>query len=340
VKSSQLASLLAALALAGCATLPTGPHPAASEPAGESISAQGFVPLPLWTKQVVGTLPANTHSQGWDVSDNGIVVGETVTLPNGTDIKPFYWTQSGGIRQLPLPVGATAGRAYAISDNGLYAAGNAIHTGGLTVPVRWSLAGPTVAILQRCGGSLIGTGTAVNDAGVVVGNTGSVAAIWPTARSCQTSIVVQGTMMTQARGLNDLGTVVGLGFQPRRGFHRSATLAGKLLPLSADSWSEGHAVNDVNLVVGRSWRTGVYTAVSWSNVGQPAVVLGALHSAGHVAISDRQRAVWGAPNGTALTRKGTTTTGLNLFPHGVNACGDIVGTESGLAVLYQKRYCD
>jgi uncharacterized membrane protein len=289
---------------------------------------------------VVGTLPGNTHSQGWDVSDNGIVVGETVTLPNGTAVKPFYWSQAAGIRQLPLPVGATAGRAYAISDNGLYATGSVTHTGGLTVPVRWSIAGPTVTILQRCGGSLIGTGTAVNDAGVVVGNTGSVAASWASARSCQSSIVVQGTMMTQARGINDLGTVVGLGFQPIRGFYQSSTLAGKLLPLTGDSWSEGHAVNDVHLVVGRSWRSGVYTAVSWSNLGQPTVVLGTLHSAGNVAISDQGRAVWGTPSGTALTRKGTNTVGLNLFPRGINACGDIAGTESGLAVLYKKRYCD
>ncbi|MGQ0641874.1 MAG: hypothetical protein ACT4P6_14080 [Gemmatimonadaceae bacterium] len=61
---------------------------------------------------------------------------------------------------------------------------------------------------------------------------------------------------------------------------------------------------------------------------------------GIVAVSDKGRIVWSTQTG-GMSRKGTTTWALNIFPHGVNTCGDIVGmSTTRVAVRMKKLVCD
>jgi hypothetical protein len=333
---------LMTLSLAGCGDPPTTPAAgeASNRSPGTPTPAPGFPQPPLWSKQVLGALPGKTASRARDISDDGVVVGESMTGSSGTDALPFYWRQWHGIQPLPFTNGVTAGRALAISDDGRFVTGTMTRN-GIVVPARWNLYLFGAGVGYLCG-DRGGSGMGVNDRFEIVGACDGAATFWTASPPPpdEIPVVVLGTTMAQGLGLNNNGTIVGYGFQPRKGFYRSHTLGGTLLPLPADTWSEAHAVNNGELVVGKSWGSGAFTAVYWSYLGRPSVALGAMHPYGTVAISNKARVVWGTPSGGGTTRRGTTTHALALFPFGVNTCGDIVGMEGGLAVLYKKSTCD
>ncbi|MGQ0641872.1 MAG: hypothetical protein ACT4P6_14070 [Gemmatimonadaceae bacterium] len=304
---------------------------------------------PTWTTTALGTLPGTNFSIAHDVSDNGVVVGQSYSPGQ----LPFYWTQAGGMKQLALPLSASAGVATATSDNGAYLTGAVILGSGKTVPARWgwSRGGSSVVTLIGChsASGYGGSGWGVNNAGTVVGSSNSAAWSWPLGSSCGSPIVVQDKTMVDAYGINDLGTIVGAGWIEiggwsfKRGFLKTVSIGAYLQPAPGHSESWAHAVNDANEVVGASNASSSFGApVYWNaSAGPPALVLAPNASLyGRVAISDKGRIVWQTATG-GMSRKGTTTWALNIFPHGVNTCGDIVGmSTTSVAVRMKKLVCD
>ena len=88
--------------------------------------------------------------------------------------KPVRWAADGGITTMALPTGFTAGEVARVNDRGT-AAGVAI--GSTYRPVRWSPSGG-VALLPVPAGTH-GFALGVNDRGVVVGEFGGRAVLWP-----------------------------------------------------------------------------------------------------------------------------------------------------------------
>lgn len=332
------------LAVAACSEPTESTLPAALNipPAAEVHAQQG--PSPTWTKIVLGPLPGSTFSVARDISDNGVVVGES-TSPGQL---PFYWSQAGGMKQLAVPIHAIKGVAQAISDNGAYATGHVELGDGRKVPVRWRWSlGVSIVTLIGCHSDpgFDGTGHGVNNAGTVVGSTNGAAWSWALGTSCSSPVVVQGITMTSALDINDLGTIVGLGWSPYRGFIKTSSYSAQLQPRPGHYSSSADAVDDANLVAGRSLIVnGVDSTVYWTGTqGPPALVLGPNNNLSRVSVSDKGRYVWSVTtNGlyAGMSRKGTTTWALSIWPNGVNACGDIVGSENGLAVLMKKVVCD
>ncbi len=102
--------------------------------------------------------------------------------------------------------------------------------------MRWRL-GRNVSVdtLPRC--DFVKTiALGVNEGGIVVGaainSAGDYTAVkWTSVTACPTPIVVNGVTMRIARGINDRGAIVGVGFSPTKGFMTgSISLPSKLDP--------------------------------------------------------------------------------------------------------------
>ncbi|MGQ0648444.1 MAG: hypothetical protein ACT4P7_12835 [Gemmatimonadaceae bacterium] len=302
---------------------------------------------PTWTTTILGTLPGKSNSVAHDISDNGVIVGEATTSTGALPL-PFRGTQAAGLVALPMPggvAGAVQGRALAISDNGLYIAGNAKLSDGRTTPLRWTLGSVVTFTMIGCPLSSDywegGTGWGVNNAGTVVGSSAGGAWSWTLGTTCPSPVDVVGTTMSYALDINDIGTIVGFGFTPSAGFFKSISFAKPLSPLPGHQEASAHAVDDANGVVGRSDGPGpVYTAVYWNTSLAAPIPLGPAEPVAYLAMSDQGRIVWPTTTG-GMTLRGTTTHALAISPRGVNKCGDIVGaSRRGLAVLMKKTTCD
>lgn len=305
------------------------------------VRAQGSGPT--WNTTVLGTLPGNAFSIAYDISDTGIVVGQS--QGGSAPILPFYWTQAGGMKQLALPIHASAGVARAISDNGAYVTGSVLLGDGRVVPARWRWsAGNSVVALIGCHSApgYSGSGWGVNNVGTVVGASNGAAWKWIVGSSCGSPIVIDGVAMSHANGINNLALVVGRGGSPKRGYVYTGSNDAFLLPASGDSESWAHAVNNAHLIVGTSTvSSGFGAPVYWTASGAPpALVLAPSNWLyGFVAVNDKGRIVWSTSTG-GMSRKGTTTWALSIWPNGVNLCGDIAGYSNSGAVRMKKLVCD
>jgi uncharacterized membrane protein len=331
-----------------CADAPTS-APGESATVGPPALAVN-PPVSLWTAQTLPLLSNTSGSRANDIANDGTIVGEAFDVVNGypSNERPYFWRSTVGTRGI-LPISGATGYALGISDNGRYIAGYVV-SNGERIPVRWNLdpdpqtVGPSVTYLRTCSGQFYrgGRATAVNDAGIVVGNDGPDAVRWtrPEDNSiCPATIAFSGVEMTFARDINDAGKVVGYGFSPTTGFI-TGTVSYKLQPLAGDTWTDAHAINELGEVVGTSSHAGGYTAVYRSPVINSTVAMGATGAGRRVSLSEKGRVVWAATNLTTMTRKGTATHALNVLPRGVNACGHIVGEWNLRATVYWKKACD
>ncbi|XVS63549.1 hypothetical protein ACQPYE_35650 [Actinosynnema sp. CA-299493] len=87
---------------------------------------------------------------------------------------PVRWAADGGVTTMALPAGFTAGEVARVNDRGT-AAGVAI--GGTYRPLRWSPSGEVTLLPVPAGTH--GFAQGVNDRGVVVGEFGGRAVLWP-----------------------------------------------------------------------------------------------------------------------------------------------------------------
>lgn len=165
----------------------------------------------------IGTVqPADSASQGFRVSPNGIATGRSI----GSPTQAYTWTEGGGI--VGLPNLATPARAFSVG-NGVNASGVVVGTGATTafgsnpLPLIWQ--GGTVSQVALPAGQTIGRGNDINASNVVVGSVNSGSAERAYISSGGNSQVITattagGSFFFTAFGISDNGIVVGNGIDP------------------------------------------------------------------------------------------------------------------------------
>jgi probable HAF family extracellular repeat protein len=219
----------------------------------------------------LGTLPGGSSSQAVAVADTGQVVGTALNATS--EQRAFSWTQAGGMVDLGH-LGGGSSAATALNENG-QVVGYSWLAGGEMRAFSWTQAGGMVDL-----GALPGDMTpelreksiavAVNDAGQVIGNSGTFESTQP--------VNTHAFLWTQAGGMVDLGTLSGLPYTWSRATGISAsgqvvgasqgigtpvdhaflwTQVGGMIDLgtlpNGDS-SLANAINDNDLIVGHSAR--------------------------------------------------------------------------------------
>ncbi len=196
---------------------------------GWSRQPQGSQKATLWTvdmgrivtAQDLGTLPGGPFSVAWGINNLGQVVG-FADGATGT-VRPFIWMADTGMRDLRVPAGLVGGEAHRINDQG-QVVGAFVTTGdntGLSEQgtfAIWNVDSAGNVLGERNLGDLGGRGATAwdnNAEGNVVGD------IWFQVE--QTGLfwseqdgVVEIDDTTESLGINDHGSVVGLG--PGGGF--------------------------------------------------------------------------------------------------------------------------
>jgi probable HAF family extracellular repeat protein len=282
---------------------------------GASTNATGAVHATLaapGTLIDLGTLGGMNSAVEWPVKNNhGLVVGisESATpdpngetfscdpafIPtNGHTCLPFLW-QNGAISQLPL-LGGHNGFATGINNSGEAVgwAETAVHDPSCVLPqvlqfeaVLWGPATNQKRILPPYPGDSTSAATAINDAGEVVGISGSCdvavgafsarhALLWVNGQPLRLP-TLGGKGWNTPMAINNAGTIVGFsdtsgdvsGGVLTANFQATLWIAGGLVnlhTLPGDATAEATGINDFNQIVGTSFdAAGAPRVFLWEN---------------------------------------------------------------------------
>ncbi|HEY4750262.1 MAG TPA: hypothetical protein VIH60_07740 [Steroidobacteraceae bacterium] len=282
---------------------------------GASTNATGAVHATLaapGTLIDLGTLGGMNSAVEWPVKNNhGLVVGisESATpdpngetfscdpafIPtNGHTCLPFLW-QNGAISQLPL-LGGHNGFATGINNSGEAVgwAETAVHDPSCVLPqvlqfeaVLWGPATNQKRILPPYPGDSTSAATAINDAGEVVGISGSCdvavgafsarhALLWVNGQPLRLP-TLGGKGWNTPMAINNAGTIVGFsdtsgdvsGGVLTANFQATLWIAGGLVnlhTLPGDATAEATGINDFNQIVGTSFdAAGAPRVFLWKN---------------------------------------------------------------------------
>jgi probable HAF family extracellular repeat protein len=119
------------------------------------------------------SLPASYPQYALAISAAGDVVGYALPGPSDNEM-PFAWRHDAGLRQLPVVPDAVVSLATDVNAAGTIVGWSWLLTGGgRHTPVMWNAAGSIVANTPDINGIF----TAINDAGVVVGESPAVSSL-------------------------------------------------------------------------------------------------------------------------------------------------------------------
>ena len=189
-------------------------------------------------------------SEAMGLNDLGQVVGSLV----GDTLRPFIWTEAGGLRELPLPSGAEGGVAYDINEAGqIVGSTSADPTFANAEEGRvalWTVDGDGAVLDVMDIGVLDGTGArghAINEAGQIAG------IVWYGGGTTQSSFVWHPVadleklpLQAESLGMNNRGAVVG-SFEDQAAMWR-----GGELEAVGPARSVARAINDDRLIVGEA----------------------------------------------------------------------------------------
>ncbi|MFO0873931.1 MAG: hypothetical protein U0575_08175 [Phycisphaerales bacterium] len=182
----------------------------------------------------IGTLsPADSASQGFRVSPNGIATGRSF----GNPTKAFTWTEQGGLVGLPNLM--VPNRPFSVG-NGVNNAGVVVGTGSTTsfgsspLPLIWQ--GGVVAQLPLPPGQTFGRANDINASNVAIGSIGSGTTEFGVIYQGATATVItqttpNGSFLRTAFGINDAGRIVGFGIDP----NNAAVNVGYVLDTSTNT---------------------------------------------------------------------------------------------------------
>jgi probable HAF family extracellular repeat protein len=223
-----------------------------SAPAGAAVGAE---PAPPTVQQTdLGTLGGDS-SEAVAISDNGQVVGSSVTAEGAT--RAFSWTAAGGMVDLGTLGGASF--AGAVNDEGQVVGGSFLLDNTLHA-FSWTAAEGMVD-LGTLGGSWSSTAD-VNDRGQVVGSSatpsGDRHAFSWTAAGGMVDLGTLGGRSSDAVAVNENGQIVGNSELPTGAWQAfSWTPRGGMIDLGAPpgngSFSNVVGLNDNGQVVGPDW---------------------------------------------------------------------------------------
>jgi hypothetical protein len=291
----------------------------------------------------IGTDPNKTDTDEDGTPDGIEILYGSNPLTPGDPPAVFYL-----VKTLPLPTSYYGGEIMDIS-NGSYAAGYVYQATGPSAAARWQL--NTGSVEAAAVGSFA---EAVNDAGVVVGQNGSIGGFrWLPGESLQTIGTANQTF--SAWDVNAAGDTVGEAYKlvatDTGAFHlKAGTTAITHLPL-VPGYTVGRAmgINDKNEVGGMFFNPGTATVTSaiWSG-GTPTLleILGANNRGSNfvygigengtvIGIKGRKARVW--PKTGAAQFLPTDPETANSYPWKMNRAGEIVGEMNGAAVIWRPN---
>ena len=229
----------------------------------------------------LGTLGGN-QSRAFGVNNYGVVAGDSRPTSGSSDSRPFAW-QAETMTSLGT-LGGSVGIAYAVNDSGLVTGGAKLLSDGMR-PFVWSQA-TGMANIGTLGGETIAFD--VNNSGQVVGqsevdpsNFTDRGFIWSSSTGMVGIVNTLGGSSSAARGINDLGQVVGDASVSSTETHAFRYSNGAMIDLGTlgGSISRAFKINNNGVVVGYSTTaSGVVTpprrAFTWkddNNNGQSDV---------------------------------------------------------------------
>ncbi len=207
--------------------------------AGQAAGESGDYAV-TWTNGVPFNLHTLTDSWGsvaFALNDSGQAAGDLFT-------GAFIWRNNTMERIIPPP-GQYIVEAYAMNN-----AGTVVGTGGTTFGYRWT--NGVYLSLNPLPGDHSAYPYAINNYGIVAGTSNGQAVTWA-GTSPQTVPLPTGATSGIARGINDLGAVVGEFYSggSSKPFVWSSGLGAQALPLPAGvSRGRAYALNDAGMIIG------------------------------------------------------------------------------------------
>ena len=321
-----------------------------------------------YTVTDIGILKGDNESSGFWINSSGAVVGCSDTANSegypctgtGAGQHAFYWTKSGGLKDLGTLPGGNISGAIGLNDSGQVVGYSNTSTGLLTeynfIAFEWTSAGGMVNLGKLSGGNS-SCAFEINASGVIAGDSfvsSSVvnAASWTNNKIKNLGALSRG-IFTAALDINDSGEIVGesvFEYGPPFTSHGfSWTSAGgmkDLGTLSGGDTSMANAINDSGIVVGQSNAESFLTewhAVKWdakNNIDDLGTLPGGTYSIAFGINASSQVVGYGnIGNNAAHAMLWTSTAGMqdlnNLIPsnsgwvlinaNAINASGQITG---------------
>jgi probable HAF family extracellular repeat protein len=321
----------------------------------------------------IGVLKGDNESSGFWINSSGAVVGCSDTASSegypctGTvsGQHAFYWTKSGGLKDLDTLPGGNISAAIGLNDSGEVVGYSNTSTGLLTeynfIAFEWTSAVGMVNLGKLSGGSA-SCAFGVNATGVIAGDSFVSSTVvdatnW-TNRKIKNLGALPKSIFTAALGINDSSEIVGesvFGYGPpftSHAFKWTSTGGMKDLgTLSGGDTSMANGINSSGIVVGQSNSGSVVTwhAVKW-DAGDEIEDLGTLPGGTYsiaFAINDSNQIVGygNVADNAAHAMLWTSTGGMqdlnNLIPansgwvlinaNAINTSGQIAGygTKAG-----------
>ncbi|WP_410655604.1 hypothetical protein [Amycolatopsis sp. lyj-112] len=154
------------------------------------------------TGAITDLSPGAEQSTGYDMNDNGVIVGSVDSKGNS---KPVRWERDGRTTSLEWPEN-NPGWARAVNNAGVVAGGGYL-VFGTTSPTRWNRAGARTTLSTERG-----MGNDVDRAGTVVGQEYEFAAKWD-AKGVRTSLgALPGGTYSTATHIAANGTIAGMSY--------------------------------------------------------------------------------------------------------------------------------
>lgn len=255
-----------------------------------TLAASSLAAAQSYTITDLGVLKGNNESSGFWINNLGEVVGcsdtQTVYEYPCTGLVPgqraFYWTPTGGMKNLGVLSAGTVSGAIGLNDAGTIVGYSNVKGQPATnfIAVQWSPAGHIKSLGKLTGGSS-SAAFQINSAGQVAGDsflsTGVVNATSWTNSKIQNLGALSGAIFTAGLAINDAGQIVGesvLSYGPpfkSRAFLWNGSKMSNLGTLPGGMTSMANAVNSVGVIVGQSDGTvtgGLWHAVQWGVNGK------------------------------------------------------------------------
>ena len=224
----------------------------------------------FWTrsklvKKHLGAFAGGDYSSASGINDSGEVTGVSNT---GTEIVPFLWTATAGLKRVPLLPGDNCGQASGINRYGHVVGYSSGPNGERAFLWTRKMGVRDLGVLP---GGNYSRARDLNDADDVVGmsasSAGERAVLWTKTGNARDLGTLPGDTSSQATAINNAGDVVGYSKGPR-GMHAfrwtQANGMQDLGVLPGGSSSRALAINDSSVVVGSSASSSGDHAFVWT----------------------------------------------------------------------------